>query len=137
MILSTVRILSACMFSILMVLFIFSSEQVEAKDELKTIVELERKVQHLEKRVVKLEALLLQREHSGSPSKPVLSGDWRTTANWRSLQKGMTKQEVKQFLGEPPNVWAKSYGDTWFYPDLSGGQVQFDGSDRLEGWNEP
>lgn len=42
MIMSTARILS--MFSVFMVLFIFSSEAVDAKDAPKEIVELERQV---------------------------------------------------------------------------------------------
>jgi len=43
MIMSTARILS--MFSVFMALLIFSSEPVDAKDESKEIVELERQVQ--------------------------------------------------------------------------------------------
>lgn len=56
--------------------------------------------------------------------------------NWRRLEKGMSKAEVKQILGEPGKINTASYGDTWYYPDVLGGSVDFDNG-RVEGWSEP
>lgn len=63
---------------------------------------------------------------------------WRDKGNWRLLQKGMSKQQVRQLLGEPPHIDASTFpGDRWDYPDVLGGTVQFGNDDQVRGWKEP
>ena len=90
----------------------------------------------LEKRIAKLENLLLAPERS--QKKPVIrsKNDWRNKANWKLLRKGMTKQEVEQILGEPPKINASINGDFWYYPDALGGIVRFHPQDFLQSWVE-
>ena len=62
---------------------------------------------------------------------------WQTKQAWRRLRKGMTQAEVKSILGEPGKIDAGSVISFWYYPDILGGNVTFDGSERVEGWREP
>lgn len=91
----------------------------------------------LEQRIKKLEEIILASQRSqtkpmiGSPDK------WKNKANWRLLRKGMNKSEVEKIIGEPPEIKANAYyGDTWFYPDASGGHASFNEKDILTSWNE-
>jgi hypothetical protein len=103
----------------------------------KKIKELEQKITQLEQRVVKLEAIILQFQKN--QAKPVAASPvrWKDKASWRLLKKGMNKAEVRQILGEPPNVVANTnYGDIWYYPDIQGGNASFDVGGLLTSWSE-
>jgi outer membrane protein assembly factor BamE (lipoprotein component of BamABCDE complex) len=55
-------------------------------------------------------------------------------SQWRKLQRGMSKDDVRKLLGEPGKVSVAKYYEFWYY---AGGSVTFDSKGRLDGWNEP
>ncbi len=55
-------------------------------------------------------------------------------SQWRKLQRGMSKDDVKKLLGEPGKVSVSKYYEFWYY---AGGSVTFDSKSRLDSWNEP
>lgn len=69
-------------------------------------------------------------------------------ASWRMLRRGMTRQEVRNVLGEPLRVNAPTYSEDWEYryrcwvrgTDISvwhEGHVEFDKWGLVTGWKEP
>ena len=101
------------------------------------IEKLEKRILKLERRVVELEKVLMEITSQGENS-PVFSDKWKNISNWRKLQLGMSKSQVKQILGEPPKITADGYiGDTWYYPSVLGGTLRFDQGGSLNGWREP
>ena len=96
------------------------------------ITQLEKELQELKIRLSNLEA---PQSKPGLNQKPVASSDgWRTLANWRSLKKGMSYDEVRATLGEPEKVRASGTFTFWYY--LNRADVTFY-QDRLDGWTEP
>ena len=118
---------------LLIILFAPVSIFADARDD--KIHNLEEKVASLESRVSALEKIVSQRP----PVAEIQIGDaWKSKANWRQLKLGMTKEQVKGILGEPPNIFASGViGDYWYYPDGLGGDAKFDTSGLLESWKEP
>lgn len=55
-------------------------------------------------------------------------------SQWRKLQRGMSKDDVKKLIGEPGKVSVGKYYEFWYY---GGGSVTFDSKGRLDSWNEP
>jgi outer membrane protein assembly factor BamE (lipoprotein component of BamABCDE complex) len=55
-------------------------------------------------------------------------------SQWRKLQRGMSKDDVKKLLGEPGKVSVSKYYEFWYY---AGGSATFDSKGRLDSWNEP
>jgi hypothetical protein len=55
-------------------------------------------------------------------------------SQWRKLQRGMSKDDVKKLIGEPGKVSVAKYYEFWYY---GGGNVTFDSKGRLDSWNEP
>jgi outer membrane protein assembly factor BamE (lipoprotein component of BamABCDE complex) len=55
-------------------------------------------------------------------------------SQWRKLQRGMSKDDVKKLIGEPGKVSVAKYYEFWYY---GGGSVTFDSKGRLDSWNEP
>jgi hypothetical protein len=55
-------------------------------------------------------------------------------SQWRKLQRGMSKDDVKRLIGEPGKVSVSKYYEFWYY---GGGSVTFDAKGRLDSWNEP
>jgi len=100
----------------------------------KQVEELEKLVTELQKRVAALEPIPKQDQVSGEKSSPAITGDWSVKANWRSLEKGMTKKQVLNLLGEPVMAREMPYGHNWFYKS---GYAMFDQLGRLEMWSEP
>jgi outer membrane protein assembly factor BamE (lipoprotein component of BamABCDE complex) len=96
------------------------------------ITQLEKEVQDLKHRLTQIES---PPASSTTRQKPVVGtyGDWKILANWRSLKKGMSYEEVRALLGEPTRIQG---GDMtyWFYPSQSG--VTFY-KDKLDFWTEP
>lgn len=98
---------------------------------------LQDKVKRLESRIDQIEKLLQSSNDRNRGSKNRINQDgWQSQENWRRLQKGMSKSEVRHLLGKPGKIRSRSYGDTWYYPDVLGGSVSFDNS-RVDGWSEP
>lgn len=64
------------------------------------------------------------------------TGNYKVRANWLLLEKGMTKEQVKELLGEPGKVLS-GFGAYWYYPDSFGGKVEFDDNEKVTGWSEP
>jgi hypothetical protein len=94
------------------------------------ITQLEKEVQELKTRLSSLESAL----DKAVIQKPTLTSEgWRKLANWRSLKKGMSFEEVREILGEPGRVTGGTLTD-WTYPDQA--RVTFL-NDRLFGWTEP
>ena len=54
-------------------------------------------------------------------------------AQWRSLHRKMSKDEVRKLLGEPRRVSVSRFYEAWDYPR---GTVIFDGKGRLDAWSE-
>ena len=71
-----------------------------------------------------------------SPSTPqqntTSSRDDKT--QWRKLQRGMSKDDVRKLIGEPGKVSVGKYFEFWYY---AGGDVSFDSKGRLDSWDEP
>ena len=94
------------------------------------ITQLEKEVQELKTRLSSLESPL----DKAVIQKPTLTSEgWRKLANWRSLKKGMSFEEVREILGEPGRIRGGTLTD-WTYPDQA--SVTFL-NDRLFGWTEP
>ena len=80
----------------------------------------------------------LQEETSSSKKEIKYSDKWKNRAQWRKLRIGMTMDQVRQILGEPPKVNVRSYSIIWYYPSALGGNVDFNTSTRkVDGWSEP
>ncbi len=92
----------------------------------------------LERRVATLEERVAALENPEARAIPVSGAEQRVKKDktlWRSLEKGMTKQEVKKILGEPSGVLNFNENEIWDY--ASGGSVRFDRSGHVLGWYEP
>lgn len=95
------------------------------------ILQLEREISELKNRVARLES---SQTGAKPNAKIVPSGDgWKSIANWRSLKKGMSFDDVRAILGEPGRIQGGTL-TYWTYPDR--GSVTFY-NDRLDGWTEP
>jgi len=64
------------------------------------------------------------------------TGNYKVRANWLALEKGMSKEQVKELLGEPGKILT-GFGAYWYYPDSFGGKVEFDDNEKVTGWSEP
>jgi len=90
---------------------------------------LEKEVQELKLRLLKIEAPQGSKQNTLAASQ-----GWKVQANWRSLKKGMSYDEVRTTLGEPVKVSASGPFTEWNYSNRS--DVTFH-QDKLYGWNEP
>ena len=101
-----------------------------AKD-IDRIDRLEKEVQELQLRVLKLESLLSNPSKSDEHS---TSGEgWKSVKNWRLLTTGMDYSAVQKILGEPHRVVG---GDIAFWYYQNGGSVTFM-QGNVYGWSEP
>jgi uncharacterized membrane protein YhiD involved in acid resistance len=92
--------------------------------------QLEEDVEGLKLQITQLTS---QTGSANNRQKPHTSLDgWKTLANWRTLKKGMSYDNVRQILGEPARIQG---GDVtfWFYPK---GGVIFR-NEKLDSWSEP
>ncbi|MFQ5890679.1 MAG: hypothetical protein ACE5JR_11585 [Gemmatimonadota bacterium] len=95
---------------------------------------LEKEVEKLRLRVAHLE----ERLSVGAPSAEAAGpARWRDERSWRSLSKGMTKDDVIHILGEPVKTSRSTSIEIWYYPDAAGGWVSFDESGQVLGWTQP
>jgi hypothetical protein len=103
---------------------------------------LEKRVKALESKVSELEAKMRQLESMNKPSPELPQAQlksykegWKDIQNWRyGLKKGMTKEEVRDLLGEPSKVDVYSFYENWYYPK---GKVEFSEKGFITSWNEP
>lgn len=102
-------------------------------------VPLEERVANLEMQVSDLQARIIRLEKQTSQSSPTQPASSQkighTKAAWRSLQKGMSKSQVRSILGEPRNIDMFSFFEVWQYAGSAA--VKFDESGAVEGWHEP
>jgi hypothetical protein len=94
------------------------------------ITQLEKEVQELKNRLTTLESPVNKAIVKKST---VTSDGWKNLANWRSLKKGMSFDEVRAILGEPGRIQGGTF-TYWTYPDQA--SVTFY-KDRLDRWSEP
>jgi hypothetical protein len=98
---------------------------------------LEERVQDLERRVQELESKERGTPAASAPTRGDSNG-WRSQANWRTLKRGMSQDEIRRVLGEPHRVDVLGPSLTiWYYNYPSGGRVNFNNRGALEGWSEP
>ena len=100
----------------------------------------------LENRVIELEQRLseLERKVGGltspeSSEKVVFSKEWKNKTNWKNLQPGMTREQVRQLMGgEPDMIFRYATGqENWrFGSSVSGGEISFSNG-QVDGWTEP
>lgn len=95
------------------------------------ITALEKEVQELKSRLSQLE--VPRATISNRPKVGVTAEGWKQLANWRSLKKGMSPDEVRSVLGEPANVNAGGF-TFWRYSNR--GEVTFYNG-VVYGWDEP
>lgn len=100
----------------------------------KQVKELQKQVKALQERATTLEPITKQSRESEENAEPETIGDWTIRANWLSLEKGMTKEQVVKLLGEAEMARVMPYGHVWFYQS---GYVSFDHMGRLAGWSKP
>jgi len=95
------------------------------------ITQLEKEVRELKTRLSTLESPL----NKAIVQKSTVTNDgWKNLANWRSLKKGSSYDEIRAIVGEPEKVRASGPLTIWSYSNS--GEVTFY-EDRLNGWNEP
>lgn len=104
-------------------------ERAEKTDSAYTKIDsIEIEIANLKKRITELE--------KEKEKKSVKKGNYKLRGNWLLLEKGMTKEQVKELLGEPGKTLS-GFGTYWYYPDSFGGKVEFDTDDKVTGWSEP
>lgn len=96
------------------------------------VTSLETQISELQARVVRLEKQIFYPAASSEQSiQRVTPGK----AAWRSLQKGMSKDQVRRILGDPKDIILFPTWETWWYPGI--GSVEFNDSNLVKGWIEP
>jgi len=117
---------------------IYAQSEKKANEKLiQKVEELEKKVEQLEARIEILEKKLVYEQKQGTISS-YSKGDYKKKENWRALQQGMSKYQVKELLGEPGQISKLSYGgEIWYFPSAIGGSVTFKANATVDGWSEP
>ncbi len=95
------------------------------------IAQLEKEVQELKNRLTTLESPV--NKPSVNKKSTTSTDGWKSLANWRSLKKGMSYEDVRTILGEPGRIQGGSF-TFWIYSDR--GNVIFY-NDKLDSWTEP
>lgn len=69
----------------------------------------------------------------------IAKGNWKNISNWRTgLQKGMTKIQVRELMGEPNKIETYTMlGEDWLYGLQGSGETHFSPKGVLESWKEP
>ncbi len=114
-------------------LILLPSQPLPAQEEKAS--QLLKKISKLEERVKQLEGLLEKCSETGNRQTEDEWG-WQNKKNWRRLESGMTKTQVRSILGEPIKR-IKGTRTLWYYPNIYGAYVSFDKNGLLSGWNEP
>lgn len=95
---------------------------------------MEREIQEIKLRLLKLESLLSNQSNPSNAQEPVTSDDgWKSVMNWRKLYKDMSTSDVRKILGEPHRIDGGTLAQ-WHYPN--GGRIVFY-EGKVDHWNEP
>ena len=98
------------------------------------VSQLQLRVQQLEGRVYRLEQeLAVRRPPAAARVDP--NEKWRSRELWDRLEKGMTRQQIDNLLGEPHTIREGAY-EVWVYDRLSSGSLTFH-NDVLYTWRRP
>lgn len=95
------------------------------------VANLEMQVSDLQARVMSLEKQISTRATSVQSKQNIPAGK----TSWRSLQKGMSKDDVRRIMGEPKKIEVYSGFEYWYYGVFA--KVEFDDSGLVTGWTEP
>ena len=59
--------------------------------------------------------------------------------NWKQLQRGLSRTELRQLLGKPQSEMVLDQQTLWYYryPGIGGGSVMLDSKGEVTGWQEP
>ncbi len=114
-------------------LLFLPGQSLPAQEE--TVSQLLKKISKLEERVRQLEGLLEKCTVTGNGQTEDECG-WQNKKNWRRLERGMAKAQVRSILGEPIKR-IKGTRTLWYYPNIYCAYVSFDKNGLLSGWNEP
>lgn len=99
----------------------------------KQIAELQKQIEVLQKQVTELRERIAAREPLPIQNQEN-TGDWTIRENWLALERGLTKMQVIELLGEPEIVQVVPYGHNWFYHS---GYITFDHMGKVERWSKP
>jgi len=60
-------------------------------------------------------------------------------ANWKQLQRGLSRTELSHLLGKPRSELTLDRQTLWYYryPGIGGGSVMLDSKGKVTGWQEP
>lgn len=111
-------------------------DDANAQYDYKDIAGLEVRIRMLEERVKRLEHGVRPLKSTTKEVARVNASGWRSKVNWRLLQKGMTKDQVRDILGAPSKISSQIQADWWYYKDGLDGNVMFY-DNRLVAWDEP
>lgn len=127
---------------VLVVVFLIAPNALQAQDlqglsnaELLAVVtQLQLRLQELERRVHRLEQ---EARIHRPPTEGRVDPDakWRTRELWDRLEKGMTRQQVRDLLGEPHTIREGTF-EVWIYFRVSEGSLTFRNS-SLDTWRKP
>jgi len=68
---------------------------------------------------------------------PAATPKWRDVSLWRGLSHGMSKDDVKQIIGEPGKISDLGFLVIWNYGYPFGGSVTFGQDGTVQSWSEP
>ena len=114
---------------------LLTARPLPAQAESDATAELRQRNAELEQRLKEVEGMLEQCLEAGKKTFSAEQG-WQNRRNWRSLEAGMSPEQVQSLLGEPVRE-IKGVRTFWYYPSLYGGYVSFDDKGLLSGWKEP
>jgi len=114
---------------------LYAARPLPAQAENDEMAELRQRTAELEQRLKEVEGMLEQCLEAGKKTFSAEQG-WQNRRNWRSLEAGMSPEQVQSLLGEPVRE-IKGVRTFWYYPSLYGGYVSFDDKGLLSGWKEP
>ncbi len=127
----TTRLIRHLMLMAAIALFCYSNNAWA--EESTEIQELRLENEALKKRVQELE--------SAQPVKALETAKVQTKKvggnPWQSLQVNLSKAEVTSLLGKPGKIDKWKTGEAWYFPDPSGGEVDFNADEMVTGWLEP
>jgi hypothetical protein len=101
---------------------------------------LESRTTELEHKVGELQKMINQpSQNTAQAQTSIAKGNWKNISNWRTgLQKGMTKKQVREIMGEPNKIETYTkLGEDWIYGFQGSGEIHFSPQGVLESWKEP
>lgn len=116
-----------------------SAESNEVQELRLEVEMLKKEVEMLKKRVQTLESTqpVKALKASKTPTAPKAKTRKITGNPWHALRVNISKAEVISLLGKPGKIHKWKTGEAWYYPNIKGGEVDFDANDKVSGWLEP